>query len=216
VILIPILCQVSRYFWTIFYSLHDPRISSARLQIALHDIPKSLLIIHSSVISIDININSAAMSEYNDAQTTTNANSCPPWFVFRNNSAGRECSPCVCKKDFGDVVICDEKLQTSYLLLGNCMTYNSSSSDEQEYDAISFGGCSYVYNSNLVNHRYIALPGNISDLNGIFCAPINRHGLLCSECIDGFGPSVMDNRLQTRWPLKEQSMQRPEVNLIWQ
>jgi len=26
----------------------------------------------------------------------------------------------------------------------------------------------------------------------------------------------MDNRLQTRWPLKEQSMQRPEVNLIWQ
>ena len=85
---------------------------------------------------------------------------------------------------------CDEKLQASYLLLGNCMTYNSSSSDEQEYDAVSFGGCSYIYNSNLVNHRYIALPHNISDLNGIFCAPINRHRLLCCECIDGFGPSV--------------------------
>jgi len=71
------------------------------------------------------------------------------------------------------------------------MTYNSSYSDEQEYDAVSFGGCSYVYNSNLVNHRYIALPRNISDLNGIFCAPINRHELVCSECIDGFGPSVV-------------------------
>ena len=33
-------------------------------------------------------------------------------------------------------VICDEKLQASYLLLGNCMTYNSSSSDEQEYDVV--------------------------------------------------------------------------------
>jgi len=29
-------------------------------------------------------------------------------------------------KIFGDV-ICDEKLQESYLLLGHCMTYNSSS-----------------------------------------------------------------------------------------
>ena len=87
---------------------------------------------------------------------------------------------------------CDEKLQASYLLLGNCMTYNSSSSDEQEYDVVSFGGCSYVYNSNLVNHRYIALPHNVSDLSGIYCAPINRHGLLCSECIDGLhGPSVV-------------------------
>ena len=57
VILIPILCQVSRC-WTVSHSLLDPGISSDRLQIALHDIPKSLLIMHSSVISIDININS--------------------------------------------------------------------------------------------------------------------------------------------------------------
>jgi len=37
----------------------------------------------------------------------------------------------MCKEDFGDVVICDDKLQESYLRLGYCMTYNSSSSDEQ-------------------------------------------------------------------------------------
>ena len=60
----------------------------------------------------------------------------PPWFVRGNNSAGRECSPCMCKEDFRDV-ICDEELQESYLLLGYCMTYNSSSSDEQASDAIS-------------------------------------------------------------------------------
>jgi len=99
-----------------------------------------------------------AMSEQNDSQTVKSTNSCPPWFVLRNNSAGRECSPCVCKKDFGDVVICDEKLQESYLLLGHCMTYNSSSSDEQESDDISFGGRPYVYYNNIVNNRYIASP----------------------------------------------------------
>jgi len=60
---------------------------------------------------------------------------------------------CECKKHFRDIVICDEKLQESYLDLGICMTYNSSYSDEQESDAISFGGCPYVH-SNIVNHRY--------------------------------------------------------------
>jgi len=132
----------------------------------------------------------AAVSEHNDAQTIKSSNSCPPWFVLRNDSAGRECSPCVCKEDFGDLVICDEKLQESYLLLGNCMTYNSSSSDEKESNAILFGGCSYVYYTNIVNHRYINLPHNILDLNDIFCAPLDRHGLLCRDCNGGFGPSV--------------------------
>jgi len=87
----------------------------------------------------------------------------------------------------GDVVMimCDGKLQESYLLLGYCMTSNSSSSD-----AISIGSCLYVYYNNTVN-RYIALPHNISDLNNVFCAPLNRDGLLCRDCIDGFGPSVV-------------------------
>ena len=44
---------------------------------------------------------------------------------------------------------------------------------------------------NIVSHRYIALPRNDSELNKIYCAPLNRHGLLCRDCIDGFGPSVV-------------------------
>jgi len=40
----------------------------------------------------------------------------------------------------------------------HCMTYNSSSSDEQESDDISFGGRPYVYYNNIVNNRYIASP----------------------------------------------------------
>jgi len=132
----------------------------------------------------------AAVSKSIGVQNITNFTRCPPWFVFTKNSVGKgcSCSHCECKKDIGDTVICDEKLQESYLGLGTCITYNSSSSDEQESNAILFGGCPYVY-GNIVNHRYIALPHNTPDLNNVFCAPQNRDGLLCRDCIDG--PSVV-------------------------
>ena len=71
------------------------------------------------------------------------------------------------------------------------MMHNSSLSDEQRSDAISFGCYPYVYYSNIVNHRSIALPHNLSDLNDIFCVPLNRHGLY-RDCSEGFGPSLIN------------------------
>ena len=37
---------------------------------------------------------------------------------------------------------------------------------------------------------YVQLPDNISELNDYMCGPMNRKGRVCSECIDGFAPSV--------------------------
>ena len=111
--------------------------------------------------------------------------------MYSNNSDGKGCSRCECKENFLDIVTCDEKLQKSYLQLAHCMTYNSSYSEEQELDAVSSGRCPYIYYSNIANHRYIALPHNISDLNNVFCNALNRRGLLCRDCIDGFGPSII-------------------------
>ena len=96
----------------------------------------------------------------------------------------------MCRKSVHGVV-CDQLQQQSFLVLGKCMTYNDSCSDEQESNAISFGGCPYLYYSNISRHRYRALPHNVSDLNDFFCAPLNREGLLCRDCIDGFGPSII-------------------------
>ena len=39
-------------------------------------------------------------------------------------------------------------------------------------------------------HKQIILPRNLSQLNDYMCGPLNRKGHLCSECADGFGPSV--------------------------
>ena len=55
------------------------------------------------------------------------------------------------------------------------------------------GKCStYLINKNvtMVDGIYIQLPDNISQLNDYMCGPMNRKGRICSECIDGFAPSV--------------------------
>ena len=36
----------------------------------------------------------------------------------------------------------------------------------------------------------IQLPKTLAELNDSMCGPMNRKGIACSECIDGFGPSV--------------------------
>ena len=43
---------------------------------------------------------------------------------------------------------------------------------------------------NWTQPGYYVLPDNISDLNDFMCRPLNRKGYLCSDCIDGFAPSV--------------------------
>ena len=43
---------------------------------------------------------------------------------------------------------------------------------------------------NATKPGYRLLPENISELNHFMCGPLNRKGYLCSDCIDGFGPSM--------------------------
>ena len=38
--------------------------------------------------------------------------------------------------------------------------------------------------------RYIPLPIVITELNCSMCRPTNRKGVVCSECMDGYGPSL--------------------------
>ena len=43
---------------------------------------------------------------------------------------------------------------------------------------------------NITNSGYMNLPIRLTDLNENMCGPLNRKGVVCSECIDGFGLSV--------------------------
>ena len=81
-------------------------------------------------------------------------------------------------------IICSE----SGPLLGYsyCATYNENtkilSLVRRPYFQLS------VY--NITTTGYVQLPRNLSQLNDYMCGPLNRKGLVCSECTDGFGPSV--------------------------
>ena len=79
---------------------------------------------------------------------------------------------------------CSERKTSIYI--GFCMTI-----EELE---TSIGYCaaySPKVNVSAVNGMYIQLPKNISELNDFMCGTMNRKGRVCSECIDGFAPSVI-------------------------
>ena len=112
-----------------------------------------------------------------------NVLSCPPWLQPGNTSAGEP--SCVCPvENWKDILKCDEVHQQSFLRTGYCMTYSNST--------LFLAGCLYVY-KGINSSVFISLPENLSDLNTIFCDSQNRKGLLCGECKEHFGISVLSN-----------------------
>ena len=81
------------------------------------------------------------------------------------------------------------------LQFGYCATYN------EDTGLVTVAKCPYLQvhddmyrnynNMTTVGHEYfIQLPKILAELNSSMCGPMNRKGIVCSECIDGFGPSV--------------------------
>ena len=116
-------------------------------------------------------------------------NQCPPW-TYYNASIQR----CKCYSDVKDrsvsIVICN-KLESS-LRYSYCMTYD----EESGTSTVSY--CQYfsLQGHNISRPGLIDLPDNISELNEYMCGPMNRKGLLCSECIDGYGLSMTSPKFQ--------------------
>ena len=81
---------------------------------------------------------------------------------------------------------------------GTLLLYNYCMTVGEEYDVISIGLCPYFeFNGHNVSEPgLIDIPNNISQLNEYMCSPMNRKGLVCSECIDGYGPSVMSPKFR--------------------
>ena len=119
------------------------------------------------------------MTAYN--QTDLSRYHCPPWFFY--DSTVQECQ-CFQQGNSLNSVMCTN--DGALLAFGYCMTY------DEEKDATFLGLCpSFTVSSrNVSERRFITLPANVSELNDYMCGPLNRQGLVCSECIDGFAPSV--------------------------
>ena len=78
------------------------------------------------------------------------------------------------------------------LQFGYCATYS------KDTGLVTVAKCPYLqvnhdtyHNMTTIGHDYfIQLPKTLAELNSSMCGPMNRKGIVCSECIDGFGSSV--------------------------
>ena len=116
-------------------------------------------------------------------------NQCPPWTYY--NASIQRCKCYNDEKARGvPIVTCNE--QESSLSYNYCMTYD----EESGTSTVSY--CPYftLQGHNISGPGLINLPDNISELNEYMCGPMNRKGIVCSECIDGYGPSVTSLQFQ--------------------
>ena len=131
----------------------------------------------------------AALSEIQPARPAFHSNrinKCSQnkeWFCFNSTTKAYNCSQI--HSILPDQIECFESGPA--LPFGYCASY-----DEDTRILSLLPSCGYfeygVY--NVTTPGYIQLPNVLTELNDYMCSPLHRKGLVCSECADGFGPSL--------------------------
>ena len=108
----------------------------------------------------------------------TFASSCPTFFYYSNTSHHCECGVSV-------GVHCNQQERKAEVDLYTCVT---TAEQEGQYYV---GGCPFAHTAmNHTNRMLSELPSDPDQLNDVMCGPYNRRGLLCGQCISGYGPAV--------------------------
>ena len=119
-----------------------------------------------------------AVTVHFDLVCTSNS-SCPTWFHYSNTT-----QQCECGTHLGQKLHCHQQEMKVEISDGFCVTF---SGEEGLYYA---GHCPLRHRQNRTNRMYSELPDNPDQLNDLMCDPYNRKGLLCGQCIDGYGPTA--------------------------
>ena len=146
-----------------------------------------LLFVFISINLVDCHQSHDSMTATTQFLLTEDADQCPLCHFFNTISQLCECYNSYSTRN---IVKCTE--QCINLRVGHCMTY------EDLERTIYTVRCNYFDGnfSTIGNGQYIELPvKNVSELNAYMCEPMNRKGRLCSECIEGFGPSIISSGL---------------------
>ena len=99
---------------------------------------------------------------------------------------------CVCGVELSGVLRCNDCYKTVDIAAGFCMTYDTTRQyvGETSSSLLIVGGCPHGPFPNTTNRKFTTLPTDPTQVNSSQCAPYNRRGLFCGECLEGFGPSV--------------------------
>jgi hypothetical protein len=103
---------------------------------------------------------------------------CPTWFFYDNAT-----KQCECGKTFEDKLICNGNTSV-WIANGFCATTSVK-------DGLYYAGyCPFTHRQNSKNRIFSELPSDPDMLDDVMCGPYKRKGLLCGECIEGYGPTV--------------------------
>ena len=99
---------------------------------------------------------------------------------------------CVCGVKLSGVLRCNDCYKTVDIGAGFCMTYDVTRQyvGENSSSLLIVGDCPYGALPNTTNRKFTTLPTDPTQVNSSQCAPYNRRGLFCGECLEGFGPPV--------------------------
>ncbi len=130
--------------------------------------------------------NSSASCVFDDEKDLPGA-VCPTW--FRAVTAENNSYTCVCGEDLpiSDSIDCTEQPpHVEINVYAVCVYYIT------ECNITVAGACPYtLHSAKNTTDFFFALPTNVSQLNDYMCGPLNRKGLLCGQCMDGYSPSVL-------------------------
>ena len=125
------------------------------------------------------------LCSYTQQATTVQQSVCPPWFVHDNRSS----TGCSCYNDAS--VHCDSHIvgHWKWILydLWQC---------KWSYWIQTLSIHCTTTNPGIRHVWYIKLPRNVSSLTEFMCGPLNREGLLCGKCKDGYGTALYSYTLK--------------------
>ena len=85
--------------------------------------------------------------------------------------------------------MCNYTTEETCIFTGYCMSYNDTTKDTVA------GECPFSNHHEGGQVFYVTLPNDTSELNSM-CSGLNRTGLLCSQCQQGLGPTVLSSARQ--------------------
>ena len=104
---------------------------------------------------------------------------CPPWFAADDDSGRCKAGPTL-----DGMIDQDSSLLETCLMPCNCMT--------EENGALTIGFCLQA----CAALQYYSLPCDVHQLQNWSCQYLNRHGVLCSQCLEGFSLPVYSYTLE--------------------
>ena len=114
---------------------------------------------------------------------------CPTWCIADT----KENTECICGASVDGAINCDHYSKQVEIGIGWCMTELNKSRGTSQSNLTStvvVGKCPYLLVYNATNRAYASLPSDPSQLTHTMCDHYHRTGLLCGQCVDGYGPAV--------------------------